>query len=284
MSILCKIDPWKNAHCGRLGCLPCDGAAKPSEQGRCWTEGVLYRIDCSICKEREVIATYYGESGRSAYQRGREHLQAVLTEDQDHPMMKHHKEHHLQPNEEDQLPLKYRMTVLKNYRTAVTRKVGEAVRIEGGGGQHLNLNSKSEWNGVSIPRLCVEIREKVSQIELKGSAERVKRMWTAPSQPGDKAQKNKKRRIQEEVDHKSGSNLQKPKIPSMKQQQQQPKINTFFLKKIPIKMSNSFYSIPGKNDQHSLVDAQLPAHLNSIAVNQTSASRPSPVWRITSSS
>ena len=48
------------------------------------------------------------------------------------------------------------MRVVKNYRSALSRQIGEAVRIRRRGGAGCILNSKSEFDRCQIPRLIIE--------------------------------------------------------------------------------------------------------------------------------
>ena len=56
------------------------------------------------------------------------------------------------------------MRVVKNHRSALSRQIGEAVRIMRRGGEGSILNSKSEFDRCKIPRLIVE-EEDLEQIE-----------------------------------------------------------------------------------------------------------------------
>ena len=48
------------------------------------------------------------------------------------------------------------MRVVRSYKTALSRQVGEAIRIQKRGGEGAILNSKAEFNRCQIPRLVVE--------------------------------------------------------------------------------------------------------------------------------
>ena len=91
---------------------------------------------------------YIGESSRSPYQRGREHLREVKERVLDHPMVQHlWKEHHGVEQE-------IMMRVLSKHIKALERQVNESVLIEGlaeNSKEYLNL--KSEWAGSKIPGL-----------------------------------------------------------------------------------------------------------------------------------
>ena len=58
------------------------------------------------------------------------------------------------------------MKVVQFHRTALSRQVGESIRIQKRGGMGgLVLNSKSEYNRCSIARLCLEQKEEFKEAE-----------------------------------------------------------------------------------------------------------------------
>ena len=66
-------DPWKKIHCNRETCVLCN----QGRLGECWTSGVTYRLECKTCEEDGKIASYTGESGRSAHTRQAEHARGL---------------------------------------------------------------------------------------------------------------------------------------------------------------------------------------------------------------
>ena len=70
-NILHKSNPWEGQLCARGDCLVCaqggDGA------GKCSKRNILYKTTCLACKEKGKDTNYYGESARTAYERGKEH-------------------------------------------------------------------------------------------------------------------------------------------------------------------------------------------------------------------
>ena len=71
-------NPWPKVSCDRQKCLPCNNSSDQvnsnSNNIDCWTAGVMYRINCNLCKQQGIIAQYEGESSRSSYTRGAQHL------------------------------------------------------------------------------------------------------------------------------------------------------------------------------------------------------------------
>ena len=59
------------------------------------------------------------------------------------------------------------MTMVKRHYTAFSRQMHEAIIISDGP-KDINLNSKSEWHGSRIPRLIIEVQDRVKQVDLNG--------------------------------------------------------------------------------------------------------------------
>ena len=83
---------------------------------------------------------YVGESSRSIQERGVEHWKAWKENSQGSHIMKHHVQHH----GGEGAPA-FHLRAVRYYRTALSRQVGEAVRIRRRGDAAL-LNSKAEFN------------------------------------------------------------------------------------------------------------------------------------------
>ena len=60
-----------------------DRVAKAS----CTGEGINYVIECRTCREKGVKRRYYGESSRSTYQRGNEHVKEIENGVLSHPLV-----------------------------------------------------------------------------------------------------------------------------------------------------------------------------------------------------
>ena len=93
---------------------------------------------------------YHGETARSCFSRGLEHLQALRNRKKDSVLWKHsHNVHNGDPNVE------YEMRAVKSYGCDnVTRKVNEAVRISEHKG--VILNSKAEYRQPKVPRVVIQ--------------------------------------------------------------------------------------------------------------------------------
>ena len=55
----------------------------------CTMEGINYVLECGTCRDKGIKRQYWGESSRSAYQRGREHGRDISQGKLAHPMVLH---------------------------------------------------------------------------------------------------------------------------------------------------------------------------------------------------
>ena len=93
-----------------------------------------------------------GETARTTFERGGEHLNDLLSEVDGQPLWEHVKEDHERKYEKHW----FKMTMTKKHYTALQRQIREALDIEGSGADII-LNKKCELNGSKIPRLRVEV-------------------------------------------------------------------------------------------------------------------------------
>ena len=115
----------------------------------CRTNNIGYRWRCVTCKERDIVKTYEGETGRSARVRGAEHLKDLEKKKPKSVLFKHQMTDH--KNEE----VKFQMKITNKFKDALTRQANEAVRISSVP-QSSSLNSKSEFNHPPLARVVVE--------------------------------------------------------------------------------------------------------------------------------
>ena len=91
--MLCRNNPWEKMRCGREKCMSCPGS-KEGGGGECRQENVVYRITCLKCKGTGVLAEYWGETARTAYERGEEHVTGLEAKNKDNSLWKHSSLHH----------------------------------------------------------------------------------------------------------------------------------------------------------------------------------------------
>ena len=108
----------------------------------------MYFIDCEDCLET-ILKEYRGQSGRSIYERTKEHYKQWLKKCEDSYLYKHSLEYH---NGET-----FRINVkigAQCFGKPTSRMITEAVMIEELPDEN-SLNSKSEWTYVKLPRVNI---------------------------------------------------------------------------------------------------------------------------------
>lgn len=117
-----------------------------------------YILECITCRKEGVRRAYLGETTRSSYQRGREHIKKILEGTATHPIVMHCLEEH---GGEAQPVL---MRALYSHLTAMDRQVQEYLNIlQEARKQGQCLNLKSEWAGLKIPGLQVSLPKGVAR-------------------------------------------------------------------------------------------------------------------------
>ena len=79
--------------CGREECLSCPWG-KEGKGGECKREGVVYRITCMRCEREGTTAVYWGETARTGYERGTEHLAGLESHYEKNALWKHSSLYH----------------------------------------------------------------------------------------------------------------------------------------------------------------------------------------------
>ena len=158
---------WGGVHCGREDCIPCSQGGE--EIGNCKVRSVVYESACKRCNPEvgkkgplktpctDPPSLYVGETGRSLHERSREHWDSYRNGSKDSHILKHHLLHHNGEGEPEMI-----FKVVGKYRSALSRQVGEAVKIRRRGGEGSLLNSKGEFNRCKITRLTLEEQPKKS--------------------------------------------------------------------------------------------------------------------------
>ena len=177
-NLLHKSNPWQGEDCQRDGCLLC---LTKRETGKfldqdCTKRCITYETWCITCERREQkrideehpeedekarmkryqqirLFKYIGESSRSIYERGLEHLRDLEELKTDSHMLKHFCEMHTGEEIKD---MKFGCRILKQSQTAFNRQINESVEIQSNN-FHYILNSKSEYNRCALPRLSAKL-------------------------------------------------------------------------------------------------------------------------------
>ena len=177
--VITKANPWKGQDCERKNCILCFTKARTGKKSTqdCHKRSIIYETRCLTCEEAENERIesldieekekkemkrnmkkykYIGESSRSAYERGWEHANDMAQLKSTSHMLKHAVGVH---PEKDMNEVVFGMSVLKYTQTSFERQIGESVAIQLERKRHHLLNSRSEYNRCSLPRLCTQIGE-----------------------------------------------------------------------------------------------------------------------------
>ena len=138
--MLQRSDPFKDKQCNNINCLVCSIGGK----GSCRSIGVTYELVCRVCRH-----TYFGETSRSVYTHGKEHLRALEQREQSSVMWRHSRVKHA-----GGIP-GFTMNVTGTFQNdAMLRQITESVRINQVQEGQL-INTKDEWSYFRIPRAAV---------------------------------------------------------------------------------------------------------------------------------
>ena len=120
-------------------------------------------------QKSDVASIYVGETGRSIFERSKEHWDGARKGDTSNHMVKH------QSLEHGGRKPQFIMKLVKQFRTPLNRQVAEAIRIRRRGGEGAILNSKGEYSRCHIPRLRIEEEELEEEKQEREGAESILR-------------------------------------------------------------------------------------------------------------
>jgi len=111
----------ENLECGREKCM----IHYAGGRGNCNKEGIVCEGMCIECKNSGKRSIYVGETGRSAYTRGRQHMDAMDNPEsyKSNAFVKHMVEEH------DSRVVDFKVNVMGSYRKPLERQVREGVEI-----------------------------------------------------------------------------------------------------------------------------------------------------------
>ena len=163
---------WEGSKCGREKCVTCEQGAEVTAP--CTRKSLVYENICGECNQGakgkeevtggnpDIPSIYVGETSRTIFERANEHWGAALGSTA--ARSKSHMAKHQEMVHEGREP-KFIMRVVKFHRTALSRQIGEAIRIRRRGGEGAVLNSKGEFNRSFIPGLQLVEEERVKEVE-----------------------------------------------------------------------------------------------------------------------
>ena len=95
---------------------------------------------------------YVGETSRSLRERAIEHIRGGRNLDEKNFITKHW----LHKHPDDLIPPEFTFSVDTIHKDPLSREINEAIKIRECESMFIILNSKSEWNSITLPRLCIE--------------------------------------------------------------------------------------------------------------------------------
>ena len=178
--LLHRSDPCQGEDCLREDCMLCTTKQITGKNltQECSKRNLVYQTHCITCKERDMakivaetggdkkrtqeevrkmrLYKYIGETSRSCYERSKEHQNDMRQLKPSSHLLRHALDQH----EGEQLSnIKFGMEVLKYTRTSFERQILESVLIQQNTNHHI-LNSRSEYNRCSLPRLSTRLGDK----------------------------------------------------------------------------------------------------------------------------
>ena len=148
---------------------------KSGDRGNCSTENIVYRGTCLTCKEkgisskpdsmgnivkvenspRGINSVYIGETSRTCFSRGKEHLESMRnpnrTSSRSNAFVRHREVYH-EGDEESEV--KFKFEVVKKFEKPLQRQVWEGVEIHSSGADIL-MNSKLDHYMPAVGRMVV---------------------------------------------------------------------------------------------------------------------------------
>ena len=142
----------------------------------CSKRNLVYQTYCMTCKEKEEeriqmdagddhkkaqegiakmkLHKYIGETSRSSYERSQEHIDDMRQLKPSSHLLRHALDQH---EGEQRSCIKFGMVIIKFTRTSFKRQILKSVCIQQNN-HHNILNSRSEYNCCSVPRVSTRAR------------------------------------------------------------------------------------------------------------------------------
>ena len=129
-------------------------------------------------RSRMTLQTLYIlEKSLTVYKKSKEHWGAWRSGKEESHIRKHQETDHGGDGSPE-----FMMRVVGYYKSALSRQIGEAVRIGRRGGAGMVLNSKSEFNRCRIPRLIIEEIDEEQIRDTRGGRKGAENSNGAPEQ------------------------------------------------------------------------------------------------------
>lgn len=149
-------NPWKEEDCLRKDCTLCEARRQGDEtvSGSCKSKSITYQTICKLCKDQGKETIYVGGSGRSIFERGKEHVKNSLSQKAKSHIREHIETDH--PGQEPEIG-SFKFSITGTYHSALDRQLAEAIKIRRAQNTRAKvLNSKFEFNRCVIPAIVVQ--------------------------------------------------------------------------------------------------------------------------------
>ena len=119
-------------------------------------QGVVYQISCSSCKTDAKKTHYYGESARTGYDRGLEHLAALDRMNPESPLVEHLLEAHpgVGVEDDEDASAHFQMSIVSTHPKPLKRQCQEVHLIHTFREGQIR-NRKGEWGQNLPPKLTL---------------------------------------------------------------------------------------------------------------------------------
>ena len=104
------------------------------------------------------MAEYWGETARTAFERGEEHLEGLRNKYEKNSLWKHSVLYHEGTLDKGDLVMK----VVERHKSPLSRQIHEGVELEMNSAGII-LNSKAEWNHSKISRIRIKVGEETEE-------------------------------------------------------------------------------------------------------------------------
>ena len=201
--LLPSTNPWGSEDCEREDCVPCSQGDE--KRINCKIRNILYENKCTVCNEQDDNqkknsepykmdgkGVYVGESGRSLYERSKEHEK----EKNDKMIESHQIKHWQLEHKELDAPPRFKFSIVNSFKDPLTRQLAESVRIERRGMEI--LNSRSEYSRCRVPRLQIDQEPWLNRKKDKG-VEKSKEDVPVPAKPMDDIPEETWNRVEDEA-------------------------------------------------------------------------------------
>ena len=129
-------------------------------------QGILYRVKCQLCLGEGKNSYYTGESARTGWDRGQDHLKALKNKDRKNALVEHWLDHH------EGHEWSYKMEICQVFDRPLSRQVTEGYQIQNYKGDVV-INRKGEWGCYVPPQLQV-LDEKNQEDQPQQRAQKIK--------------------------------------------------------------------------------------------------------------